>query len=333
MRRDDFLSITNGYGSLAIAVIGDFFLDRYLIVDPKLRETSIETGLEVHNVVAVRSAPGAAGTIAANLSALGVGTIHALGFHGDDGEGFELRQSLARLPGLALDHFLAAAGVRTPTYIKPLMIEDPKPPRELNRLDIKNRSPTPQELRSRICERIELIAESVHAVIVMDQVERPETGVATESVLRAIRASVRTPIILADSRRGLGGFPPFVFKMNAQELAKLSPGPDASLEAIGSRAERLARRNGKLVFVTLSEAGIVCGRPDGGFVHAPAHPVRGPIDIVGAGDAVSANLVAALASGASVEQAMELAMAAASIVIHKLGMTGSASRDEISAMF
>ncbi len=59
--------------------------------------------------------------------------------------------------------------------------------------------------------------------------------------------------------------------------------------------------------------------------HVPAHPVRGEIDIVGAGDAVTANLAAALAAGASQREAMELAMAAASIVIHQLGTTGTAS--------
>ena len=46
---------------------------------------------------------------------------------------------------------------------------------------------------------------------------------------------------------------------------------------------------------------------------------------MGAGDAVTANLAAALAAGASPREAMELAMAAASLVIHQLGTTGTAS--------
>ena len=54
-------------------------------------------------------------------------------------------------------------------------------------------------------------------------------------------------------------------------------------------------------------------------------PVRGEIDIVGAGDSVTANLAAALAAGASLAEALELANAAASIVIHQLGTTGTAS--------
>ena len=55
---------------------------------------------------------------------------------------------------------------------------------------------------------------------------------------------------------------------------------------------------GQPVFVTLAERGIVGALPGRRPEHVPAHPVRGPIDIVGAGDAVTANLAAALAAGA-----------------------------------
>ena len=104
--------------------MGDFFLDRYLHIDPAKTETSIETGLPVYNVVEVRSQPGAAGTILNNLVALGIGEIHAVGFCGDDGEGYELRQALGRHAGVStssdfLDHapapdarLLQAAGDR-----------------------------------------------------------------------------------------------------------------------------------------------------------------------------------------------------------------------------
>ncbi|MCO6459565.1 MAG: hypothetical protein J5I93_29985, partial [Pirellulaceae bacterium] len=59
--------------------------------------------------------------------------------------------------------------------------------------------------------------------------------------------------------------------------------------------------------------------------HVPAYPIHGPIDIVGAGDATMANLAAALAGGADLTEAMELAMAGASVVIHQLGTTGTAT--------
>lgn len=56
-----FNEITSRYASLRLAVVGDFCLDRYLEIDPAMQETSIETGLPVHNVVNVRSQPGERG--------------------------------------------------------------------------------------------------------------------------------------------------------------------------------------------------------------------------------------------------------------------------------
>jgi bifunctional ADP-heptose synthase (sugar kinase/adenylyltransferase) len=44
---------------------------------------------------------------------------------------------------------------------------------------------------------------------------------------------------------------------------------------------------------------------------------------------VTANLVAALAAGATLREALEIANAAASVVVHKLGTTGTASVAEI----
>ena len=67
-----FQNITAQYPRLRVAVIGDFCLDRYLEIDPARAEVSIETGRTVHNVINVRSQPGAAGTILNNLVALGV---------------------------------------------------------------------------------------------------------------------------------------------------------------------------------------------------------------------------------------------------------------------
>jgi bifunctional ADP-heptose synthase (sugar kinase/adenylyltransferase) len=94
---------------------------------------------------------------------------------------------------------------------------------------------------------------------------------------------------------------------------------------VKTEAASLASRNGRPVFVTLSERGILGAAPDGTIERVSALPLRGPIDIVGAGDAVTANLAAALSSGSSLREAIELASIASSIVIHQLGTTGTAS--------
>lgn len=324
-----FASITGRYRKLRLAVVGDFSLDRYLEIDPARSERSIETGLEVHNVVNVRSQPGAAGTILNNLCALGVGTIHPIGFCGEDGEGYELLRALQAKPGVRAKGFVQTPERCTFTYCKPLVIARGRTPRELNRLDRKNWSPTPAAVQDRLIGALYAAAGKVDAIILMDQVDRAETGVVTTALLEAVRTiSRRHPKlpILADSRRGLGSYPPLIFKMNAAELRTLTGGrAKFSLTSAQKQAAALAGKNGRDVIVTMAEHGI-CGATVGGeTVHLPAWPVTGEIDIVGAGDSVTANLAAALAAGASLREALELANAAASIVIHQLGTTGTAS--------
>jgi rfaE bifunctional protein kinase chain/domain len=324
------------YARLRLAVVGDFCLDRYYEIDPARSERSIETGRVVHNVVRIRAQPGAAGTIVNNLAALGVGAIHVVGFAGVDGEGFELRRALAALPGLRLEHFLETEERRTFTYGKPLVMYTDRPPEELDRLDSKNWTPTPEAVQVRLVAAVEALAEHVDAFVVMDQVDAAETGVVTRRLREALAAVARRRperLILADSRRGLRDYPPLNFKMNRAELQSLMEEKgDLSLDRVRESASRLASRNGRSVFVTLSEQGIVAAAPDGAVEHVPALPVRGPLDIVGAGDAVTANLTAALASGASLREALLLANAAASIVVHQLGTTGTASVVQIEQL-
>ncbi len=329
MNLDRFHAITERYSGLRMAVLGDFCLDRYLEIDPARAEVSIETGLPVHNVVNVRAQPGGAGTILNNLAALRIGALYPIGFAGDDGEGYELWRALEQRPGVRLSFFARTAQRRTFTYTKPLVMAPGKTPAELNRLDIKNWTPTPSLVQGLLMSRVLDAAKIVDAIIVLDQVDTPETGVVTQRILEALRDSARLHpdlLVLADSRRSLRGFPPVIFKMNAAELAALT-GAQAQLDFkdIQRAALELANASHRAVFVTLAERGIVGASPGGQVEHVPALPVRGEIDIVGAGDAVSANLAAAIAAGAGLREALELASAAASIVIHKLGTTGTAT--------
>jgi rfaE bifunctional protein kinase chain/domain len=329
MNPQRFAEITAAYPRLRIAVLGDFCLDRYLEIDPNKQETSLETGLAVHNVVRVRAQPGAAGTIVNNLSALGVGEIVPIGFAGEDGEGHELRRALQQRPGVRLDYFVYTPLRQTFTYCKPLLVEAGRPPRELNRLDIKNWSPTPPLVENQLLRSLEAVAERIDALIVMDQVDVAETGVATVRVVQGLSELVaRKPklLVLADSRRGLRDFPPVCLKMNRAELSRLTDlPPQADVQEVGRAAAALARHGGQPVFVTLAEQGLLGATAEGSVDHLPAFPLRGDIDIVGAGDAVSANLTTSLAAGASMREALELAGAAASVVIHQLGTSGTAS--------
>jgi len=355
-----YQQISDQFPKQRIAIVGDFCLDRYLEIDLGKQEVSIETGLPVHNVMNVRSQPGGSGTILNNLVALGVGEIVPVGFAGDDGEGFELVRALKQINGVELGAFFQTTVRRTFTYTKPIVINEGKPPktagkalagnpmsshtaakisrgpRELNRLDFKNWTATPSSVSKRLIQGLTDIASKMHALILLDQVDIPGTGVLTKEVLSAIgKIAKKNPhlVILADSRNGLSQFPAVDFKMNGTELSRaLGSHTVPDLSELHERAGQLAKQTEHRIFVTLSECGIVGASPDGTVEHAPALPVRGEIDIVGAGDSVTANLVTSLLGGANLRESLEIANTAASVVIHQLGTTGTANRKQIKAL-
>ena len=103
MNHNRLKQITDQFKGKRIVVCGDFFLDRYLWIDPDRAEISVETGSTANQVITQTCAPGAAGTVVANLAALGAEVI-CLGVIGDDGDGFMLRRGLTDIG--ADDHLL-----------------------------------------------------------------------------------------------------------------------------------------------------------------------------------------------------------------------------------
>ena len=322
---------------LRIAVVGDFFLDKYLMIDTELSEVSVETGLEAYQVVEKRTSPGAAGTVVSNLSALGVGTIHAVGVLGVDGEGFELRQNFGE-KGVLTEHLIGVPSWVTPTYTKPMKIRGDELPLEMSRLDIKNLSPTPQEVQREIIEGLESMISCLDGVIILDQLTERNCGVITEDVRSAVELlSRRHPdkVILVDSRAHIGEFQSVIIKVNQSEaVAAVRPdhSGEVSIELSRQCTEDLAAASGKPVFLTLGAEGIAL-LENGYWSQHPTLEVEGPIDIVGAGDSASAGIVSALCARSSFEEAAILGNMVASITIQQVGRTGTASPDQVRSRF
>lgn len=298
-----------------IGLLGDLFLDRYLDIDPNRDEPSVETGLTAYQVVGVRACPGALGTVMNNLSALGVGQIYPIAAIGDDGEGYELRQALNRLPGYEPGGVFTFADRRTPTYTKPL-----RNGVELNRLDIKNRTPTPSHVETTILEQLDAVWPRLDALIVLDQVSETDCGVVTARVrarLAELAGQYPTRFVLADSREQIHRFENVCVKPNAREWANAPTGVWERVLAAG-----------KTVFATQGEQGITV-RTGSQVVPVPAYPVAGPVDICGAGDSCSAGITAAVAAGLPHEPAAMFGNLIASITIQQLGTTGTATPEQV----
>jgi rfaE bifunctional protein kinase chain/domain len=321
--------------SLTIGVLGDLFLDRYLDLDAALTEPSLETGLDAYQVVRVRPIPGAAGTVINNLAALGVRSIPVVAVIGEDGEGYELRQALNRLPMVDAKGVFSWDGRRTPTYTKPMLHEHGQPPRELNRLDVKNRTALPAAAEHQVLRALAEIWPRVDALLVLDQVSEADCGVVTARVrqyLAELGESAPDKLILADSRERIDLFPTVWLKPNQTECVRAVGGTASSPGAVESCAGELARCVGRPVFCTCGERGILVvdpRSPAGQPVQVPAYPVCGPIDSVGAGDSTSAGIACALAAGASLAEAAAFGNLVASITIQQIGTTGTATPEQL----
>ena len=315
--------------SQKIGVLGDLFLDRYFDLDATLTEPSIETGLDAYQVVRVRSYPGAAGTVVNNLSALGVGSIFPIALIGDDGEGHEVRQALAALHGVSLEGVESWAGRRTPTYLKPMLVEPGRSPRELNRLDIHNRQRMSKDAEDRLIQLLEQRSSQLDALVVLDQVSEPDCGMITERVRDHLADFARRNhgvLILADSRERIGSFRNVAVKPNHHELRRAIPGL-----SVEDGVRQLYHRIGNSVFCTCGARGILLATPDLEVMEVPGYPVSGPVDPVGAGDSTSAGIAAAWAAGASPWQAAAFGNLVASITVQQLGTTGTATPEQVRA--
>lgn len=332
MRIERLVQIIDKFPAITLAVIGDYFLDKYLIIDEHLAETSIETGLAAHQVVGVRMSPGAAGTVASNLSALGANVI-ALGFIGDDGDGIELERGL-RAFGADVTQLLRIKDFFTQSYTKPMVRTSGGEEHELSRLDVKNRKPVSDAAEAELIGRLRAVLPYVQGVVVVDQVEQANCGALTESVRSALcglAAEYPDRTFAAESRSRIGLYRRMILKPNASEAAA-AIGLEATEANAPACAQGLFLLAGGPVFMTRGADGVLlCD--ENGIERIQTVEVAGPIDIVGAGDSALAAIAVSVCAGASRLEAALLGNLAASVTIRQIGTTGTASPAQVIDAF
>jgi len=333
MTPERLAEIVARFPQIRIAVIGDFFLDKYLDIDPGLAEVSLETGKTCHQVTRIRHSPGAAGTVVSNLSALGTGTLYAIGFTGDDGESYDLRRDLAAMR-CSTEHLIWDPERMTPTYLKPRDKTDPSLAGEHNRYDTKNRLFTTAEVQQKLVASVDALLPQLDALILADQVEEKDCGVITARVAAAIadRAPVTAKVVFwADSRRRIRQFRNVIIKPNQFEAVGWeSPPPDASVRMgeLVKAVRRLREEIGAPIVATRGAEGMVVSDPT--ITLVPGVRVEGPTDPTGAGDSATAGTVLALAAGAILPEAALVGNLVASITVQQLATTGVARPDELA---
>jgi rfaE bifunctional protein kinase chain/domain len=311
--------------ALRVLVLGDICLDRWCWYDPSQAEPSRETGIPRIAVVRTEVTPGAGGTVANNLVALGVETVSVLGAIGDDGFAWEL-QSALNARGIHPDLLVQSPGICTFTYTKLMDVRTGE--ENLPRVDFINTADIPVEVERRILTQLDTHHERFDVLIVSDQAETERGGVVTPAVrqrVTEIASEHPEKIVWVDSRRRPELFRHVVLKPNEDEA-------DAACRRAFHSVDY------RRLFDDLSLRLLVVTHGDQGArvidrIHDEMVPGRKvqPVDICGAGDSFSAGAACALAAGASPVDAARFGNLVASITVTKKG-TGTASPAELRAI-
>jgi rfaE bifunctional protein kinase chain/domain len=343
MNRGVLSDILDSFKDRKVAVVGDFYLDRYVhgVMEDISREAAVP-------IVRFRKggniySPGAAGNTAWNLSDLGA-EVYAVGVIGDDYAGKILIQELSLRDidtGYLVVDPMRITCTYEKTYAKSKYVKTGEW-QQVARLDAENDERIGEETTRRLTGGVKALLDKVDAVVVVDQVEEEDKGTVTREVLEELKRMARSSgkLFVADSRKRIGRFDGFsLIVPNDYEAAEA-----AGVEEIYWRDEigdeeiiraglTLRERLGCDVVVTRGERGMTAFKRSGEIANIPTVPAEGELDITGAGDTVTAAITLSLCSGAELIQAAMIGNLAARVTVKKVGITGTASKDEILSEF
>jgi len=289
-----------------VLVVGDLILDRY--VSGEVPRISPEAPVPVFRVRAEEAKAGGAANVAANVASLG-GRALLAGVCGSDAAGALLRARI-REAGVA------DAGVRVdrsrPTVQKTRMLARHQ---QMLRVDQEDVEPLSGPLEARLLAWLERNGRGLGAVVLSDYAK----GVLTPRVIE--RACALGAEVVVDPKgrdfvkyRGAHAITP-----NAAEAEAATGCDTKTVAGCRTAARRLIEHVGfQYVVITRGAQGIYWLAADGseGDVGTRARAV---FDVTGAGDTVIAVLALARAAARPIGEEVELANAAAGLVVEKLG--------------
>lgn len=307
-----------------IVVLGDVMLDEFVWGD--VTRISPEAPVPVVDIRRESVHLGGAANVLANVLALGAkGCV--VGVIGNDSAGERLRASLKDTSPPQPDYYLVVDADR-PSTTKTLIIAHNQ---LVVRADREQRKPVNGTTEKSLVAALQQALQDADALVISDY----DKGVVTPQILGEILPSAyaRLPVLIDPKLRNFSHYrPASLITPNHHEALRMTNLEADSDEGLHQAAMVIREKLGcDAVLITRGDRGIMLleGENDPVFVATAAREVY---DVTGAGDTVIATLAAALAAGATMLEAANLANHAAGIVVGKVG-TATSSADELLATF
>jgi len=303
-----------------VLVVGDLVLDQY--VSGAMTRISREAPVPIVEVAGEEDRAGSAASPAANVIALG-STASIVGVVGCDAAGARLEGRLGAL-GVDARGLVRAEDFTTSTKTRILaqgFTGGLHGHHQVLRLDRTTALSASALGACAAC--VGSLASEFDAVLLSDY----RGGVVSPASIEAARASGRP--IAVDSQGDLRRFDAVdLIKVNQAEAQAALGGRDV---VGGGAALRRELQAGVLV-ITLGADGMLVFDGETQPEHVPAVHVSQVFDVTGAGDTVIAVLTLGMIAGLSPRRAAELASAAASVVVRRLGVAVATPAEIVAAL-
>ncbi|HSE40302.1 MAG TPA: D-glycero-beta-D-manno-heptose-7-phosphate kinase [Acidobacteriota bacterium] len=308
MNRSTVQQFISRFSSLRILVIGDFMLDHY--VTGRVDRISPEAPVPVVDVEGESYRLGGAGNVVMNALALGAKTI-PIGVIGNDWAGKMVSDLLG-------EQNISSGGlIETPrsTTLKTRIVAHQQ---QVVRVDREQRELVDEATEQKLADNFTHNLDQADAIIVSDY----SKGTLTPSLLSKIlpAARLKNKLLCLDPKvRHFSSYTPVtIITPNQAEAASVLGYPIVNEDDLKAAAKRIQQMiDCKALLITRGDKGMALFA-EGKLTHVHAK-AREVYDVTGAGDTVVTSLCLALAAGADVLSAVEIANAAAGVVVGKIG--------------
>lgn len=315
-------ALVQAFAGRRVVVVGDVMLDHFLF--GRVQRLSPEAPVPIVEYDHDDYRPGGAANVAMNLAALGA-SVSLIGVVGDDDSASQLRGSLTA-GGVEVDALITDAARRTTRKLRIVTQRQ----QQVARVDFETDADIEGAVSTRVADAIAASTASSDIVLVSDYLKGCITADTMTASLAA--ASARGVGVLVDPKiphldlyKGVTLVTPNQVEAETATHARIRT-DDHARDAARRLRDRLQCAS---VVITRGEQGMwvldgATTPPTEANFAATALEVA---DVTGAGDTVISTIALALASGASLVEAAQLAAVAAGVAVSRFGAVAVTQQD------